>query len=440
MSLTRKIGQNFFWRGFYLASMLVSNVLFARVLGADASGSFYFIINNVSLLVLVAGFCLETSFVYFGSSGKIAPGKLLVAGLSWTLIAATAGWIFGRLSFSSSAFGFPGWLWALFTGSFVLINYCSALFNTRQDFKTYNVLLTLVNFLFILFLLAIEISPGKLTRLFGIEQSDFISLVSIGYVITVVAQGMILLIAWCVKAGKLSLEWPIRNEWVLMIQYALLSLLANIVFFLVYRIDYWFVNYFQQDSTQLGNYIQVSKLGQLFIMLPSMMATVIFPATALDGQPGIRQELMRLCRVFFSAYALILLLISIGGYWLFPLIFGNSFDKMFGAFAALSPGIIALSLQSLMAAWFAGKNNVRFNVYGALLSLAVIVFFDLLLIPRFGIVGASIASSIGYTAYCAYCMYKFRSEGDPTEKFSLIVDKSDVLWLRNIIGALTGKN
>lgn len=432
MSLARKISQNLIWRGLYLSSMLLSNILFARVLGANDSGAFFYIVNNVSLLILVAGFCLETSFVYFGSSQKIETGKLVVAGLTWSLFAGIAGWVFGLFAIPPGSFQYPGGLWVLFAISFVLINYFSALYNTKDDFKTYNIILVLINLVFILGLFIIDFIPQIVTKINSSVQPDISGWVTLGYIYTVILQGVIITVSWFIKNPTLRFNWPNKSDWVLLIKYALLSLSANIIFFLVYRIDYWFVNYFQQGD-QLGNYIQVSKLGQLFIILPSMIAAVIFPATAQDLHSDVKNEMLRLCRIFFSAYLVIFLLLSFTGFWLFTWIFGPSFNQMYSAFAALSPGIIALSLQSLLAAWFAGKNKVRYNVYGALVALLLIIVFDLLLIPKYGINGAAVASSIGYIAYCAFSFYLLRKEDLFEGEISLIVNKTDIRWLKNVL-------
>jgi len=434
MSFTRKIGQHFIWRGLYFGSTLLSNILFARILGADNSGSFFYIVNNISLLILFAGFCLETSFIFYGSSNQIAAGKLLVAGITWSAVAAGAGAVFGMVGISSPAFSFPPWLWAVFTASYVLINYCSALFNVQHDFKTYNLILALVNLIFIVGLVAFEVAPKKMEGIFSFVDTDINGLISLSYIFTVITQGLAILIFWLIRNRTESFAWPSQREWLLLFRYASLSLTANVVFFLVYRVDYWFIEYFRKDQYLLGNYIQVSKLGQLFILIPSMVATVIFPATALTSQSAIREELIRLCRIFSNLYLLVLLLISSVSYWLFPFVFGPSFDQMYGAFIALVPGIVALSVQSLLAAWFAGKNKVRYNVYGALMALVIIVVLNLVLIPPFGIIGAALSSSIGYIAYCLFCIYQFRKEEGRAGSFGVLVKRSDFVWIKNALG------
>ena len=48
----------------------------------------------------------------------------------------------------------------------------------------------------------------------------------------------------------------------IVIRYSLFALMANLIYFLVNRIDYWFVEHYC-SAEDLGNYIQASKLAQM---------------------------------------------------------------------------------------------------------------------------------------------------------------------------------
>ncbi len=96
--------------------------------------------------------------------------------------------------------------------------------------------------------------------------------------------------------------------------------------------------------------------------------------------------------------------------WLFPWVYGASFDRMYPAFLLLVPGILALSVIALMAAYNAGKNKVSTNMKGGLIGLATILAGDCWLIPAYGIKAAAAVSSAGYTSYLVYFMYIFKKE------------------------------
>ena len=40
-----------------------------------------------------------------------------------------------------------------------------------------------------------------------------------------------------------------------LLKYASIAFIGNVLFFLMYRVDYWFIDYFVKDKILLGNYI-----------------------------------------------------------------------------------------------------------------------------------------------------------------------------------------
>ena len=94
MGVAKKIGQHFLWRGLYLVSVFVINLMMARILGASDSGQFYLLLNNLSLIVLLMGFSLESALVYFSAEGKIAPQKLFTLTIVWSLLVLAVSFLF----------------------------------------------------------------------------------------------------------------------------------------------------------------------------------------------------------------------------------------------------------------------------------------------------------------------------------------------------------
>jgi O-antigen/teichoic acid export membrane protein len=81
---------------------------------------------------------------------------------------------------------------------------------------------------------------------------------------------------------------------------------------------------------------------------------------------------------------------------------GSSFDQVYPAFVRLIPGIYALGPLAIIAAYFAGRNRMALNLWGALIGFCLMLAGDWLFIPRFHIMGAAIVSSIAYIGYFVY--------------------------------------
>jgi O-antigen/teichoic acid export membrane protein len=236
-----------------------------------------------------------------------------------------------------------------------------------------------------------------------------------------------------VRQGWRTISLPSFDKIGLLVRYALVSLAANVIFFLVYRVDYWFVQKFC-SAEELGNYIQVSKLGQMILVIPTIISSVVFPYAASGGtEPAeIKDNIMRIGRIATMLFSLLFLLTIISGKWIFPLVFGPTFNLMYVPFLLLLPGIWALSNLYILSAYFGGNNKVRINVEGAALALIIILAGDTLLIPRYGIFAAASVSTAGYVVNFMYSFFILQKEHSVSFFDYLRINKGDIQWLISI--------
>ena len=410
MGLVKKIGENFFWRGLYLASLFVINLVMARSMGANASGRFFLLINNLAFVILLTSICLEAAIVFLGASRKIAIAKLATMGLLWCIPATIVSVLI--LSFSGlvpkESYNLP--VLTAYIFSFLLINTITALFHSQQNFATVNQVLLSVNCLFILFFFILS------TQLFGLvkepvtDKSAVYRLLIWGYFITVFSQGLLLIIVLRIKFPSLRWCFPNKDEWRMMSWYAFQSLASNIIFFLVSRVAYWFVQYYCEESS-LGNYIQVSRLGQIFILPSVLIAGSLFPQTAGGHVSLQKSNFTLLSRIFVVLYIVALLATVILGRPVISFLWGTEYNELYGAWVLYVPGVLFLAISYLFSPYFAGKGKVAYNIMIGILTLIIVVGGSYVLIPIWGIRGAALASSGGFMimmiAYIIIAKIKF---------------------------------
>ena len=97
-------------------------------------------------------------------------------------------------------------------------------------------------------------------------------------------------------------------------------------------------------------------------------------------------------------------LILAAGWYFIPLLFGASFNLMYRLFVFLIPGILCITMNYPLGAWFSAANRIGVNLRGALLALTVICAGDLIVLPHAGIIAAPIVSSAGYLSYYCYAI------------------------------------
>jgi len=423
---TDLITHHLFWRGLYFFSILVINIGIARYFAAEQSGHIFYVVNNLSLILLGVSISLESGAAYYIASGKLQAVSMARFCLIWTAGAAIVALGCWRmlLQFSNSTYlTRPELLLSafLFIIGVLLTTYFTAIFYARKEFGLPNKILSAVNLLLILLLFIGKDQP--LLKKFFLEI----------YFSSFFLQG--LLICLFFFAGQRAIQHdlfpngPILKK---VFRYSLTALLANLLYFLVNRIDYWFVQYFC-SAKDLGNYIQASKLGQMLLILPSILGATLFPIISAGEKTINPKDLTSVMRILLWLNGSICILIIAVGWVAFPWIFGTSFNSMYLLFVLLIPGILSFTMNYPLAAWFSGGNRIGINMRGTIVALLVIAIGDLLTLPSLGVWFASIFSSIGYICYFGYGVFKYRKVYPVPWSAFFRIRKSDLTSIRQLM-------
>jgi len=210
-------------------------------------------------------------------------------------------------------------------------------------------------------------------------------------------QGVIISIAWFGKKGKkFSLMIFPLKEIGPVIKYSLAALTGNIIYFILYRIDYWFVESYC-PSKSLGNYIQVSRLGHLLIMPCIIIAGTLFPQSSKENISFNSSSFRKLFWIIVLLYSLGGLLVLFAGKPLILFFWGREYNEMYEPLLLTMPGILFLAVSYLFSPIFAGTGKVKLNIIIAFCATIVVIVSNALLVPRLGIKGAAIATTIAFT-------------------------------------------
>jgi O-antigen/teichoic acid export membrane protein len=429
--------QSILWRGIYFFTILVLNVVLSRYLKASGAGWVYYMTNWFSLLLLVASFSMESSVTYYASNKKIDHHKLVWMSMLWTVFVSAIIFVVIRIYFgeikNENAITRNQYLFFALTyiAGILLLNFFASMFYAQRNFFLPNIIMIFLNVLLIIFLIGCKQWGFDLNQSMNVYFTFFLIV------------GISLFVAYAFKNHSwTNISFPSFNDCRLLFRYAFLALAANIVFFLVYRADYWFVRHSpasSPDGYDLGNYIQVSKHGQMLLILPQIIASAVFPQTASEiDRQNVRDTLALLSRGFMVFYLMIITLVSICGRWLFPFIYGETFSRMYWPMLLILPGIWALSVMVLLASYFSGKGNVKINIYGGILSVVIVLVGNYFLTFRYGMIAAAFISSIAYCSYMFFLLNKFMKEYNVPITDFLVPKRSDLHFLKQQLKKIAG--
>lgn len=429
MSLRKNLYQNFLWRGIYFATVFALNVGIARFYEAGMSGWINFISNNFSLALLIGSLSLETGVIYFGASDKANQGRLAFFSLLWSLLVSIIFVFISGLLINQSpgiaSKGLISFASVCYVSGILLSNFFMNLFIVQKEYAAPNIILSLFN------LLLLVCIPGAL--FFDIFDKETYLYFFYG---VYVLQGVALVICYVLMYGFRNWKLPGLTLLKKLFRYSLIALAGNLVFFFVYRVDYWFIDYYRNNDAEMGNYIQASKLGQMLLVGANIIAGTVFPQTAGGIKENMARQIQLISRNLLLLFIVLAVFVFLAGSRLFEWVFGDSFNIMFYPFLVLLPGIYCLSVLLVLSAYFGGINRPGVNVAGALCGLAVIVTGDLLLIPRMGIIGAAMVSSLGYAVCMLYALIAFTRENQSGWTGFFSFRRGDQNWLKKLVSKI----
>ena len=178
--------------------------------------------------------------------------------------------------------------------------------------------------------------------------------------------------------------------------YGFRAYLAAFFTFAVLRVDLLLVGHIL-GAEQTGYYSVAVNMADLLIAVPTAISTILFPklSSMTNGAEKWRQT-KKVLLVLSGVMGGMAALAALAAPLFIPMLFGARFTSAVPAFRLLTPGVVFISLTSVLSAYVASK-NIPWSVVAIYVVMSSInVGLNLLWLRRLGISGASIASSVCY--------------------------------------------
>jgi O-antigen/teichoic acid export membrane protein len=179
--------------------------------------------------------------------------------------------------------------------------------------------------------------------------------------------------------------------------------LGTLASFFSYRLDVFVVNYFL-DTSQVGLYALGVIISEALWQLPAIVAVALFPRTARTLQEGAEAFTCMILRQVSFITIVAALLIAATSPFVIPLVFGARFAPSVPVIWWILPGTVALAVGKVIAADLTARGlNIHLPI-SAFIGLALTLMLDFILIPKMGIQGAALASSVAYLGAAIYLL------------------------------------
>jgi len=176
--------------------------------------------------------------------------------------------------------------------------------------------------------------------------------------------------------------------------YSLRGYVAALFAFVALRLDLLLIQYLL-GVEQAGYYSVAVTLTDALYMLPVTVGTILFPT--LSGMCDDAQRWRfskRIAGVIGLVMTAIAVITSFGAGRLIQTLYGSAFQPATAAFVWLLPGIVLLSVSSLLMNYLASIGMPPIVMYSSGIAAIANVALNLKLIPSLGIQGASISMTV----------------------------------------------
>jgi len=188
-----------------------------------------------------------------------------------------------------------------------------------------------------------------------------------------------------------------------LVTYSALTHLSTVLYFLAQRVDVFLLSS-MAGLGAVGLYSVAYGVAELLLLLPQRLGILFLPrvAGARDGRqsPG---EVRLLSSVVFLGAVAAALLLALAAPFAIRLLYGEAFAGSVRPFLLLLPGVCAMAATSIQGNYLAGLGKVRTTATISFAGLVLNVALNLVWIPRYGVAGAALASSLTYWVQALLC-------------------------------------
>jgi O-antigen/teichoic acid export membrane protein len=182
-----------------------------------------------------------------------------------------------------------------------------------------------------------------------------------------------------------------------------ISILAGAI---IIRADLIVVNHFR-GAAEAGVYSVASQFALLLMLLPSVIATLLFPR--VTSEQDARGETTCQVTRYTTFIMFICCLAAVPFSLLLPLIYGEAFSESTALLWILLPGVYLIGLESVLVQHFNALGVPRAIPIYWIITLLINLVLVFALVPRYGAQGAAIASSISYAMIFALVALHFHT-------------------------------
>lgn len=396
----------------------ITSILIARSLGPENQGQLSYYVLIFGIIASYGHFGINSSTSYFLKKTNFKREDIINTNIT-TLCILNIIYIISIIAlrniiFSNYVLGFSI-IWIIYTASLLLSNFLIAIYISEEKIYVYNK-----------FFIFIQILKGIIiTILYFTNELNIIN-ISILYAIIEIIKLILLL-----RGQKLNYKPNIKIKIIKEeLKYGIPLYLAALFIYLNYRVDQIMVKQYLGNN-ELGIYSIAVTLAELAFIFPESISSAFEGRLYSCNEKEIKSVTAQTVKLAFYLTAIICI-IGICCKPLIKILYGIDYERAGITMIILLLGIMFASIGKVVPAYFytSGRPKIHFKV--SVIVLIINLTLNLVFIPRIGINGAAIASTVGYIFYGIIYLVLLKKDGF-TIKELLYIKKDEINKLKSCV-------
>ncbi len=181
------------------------------------------------------------------------------------------------------------------------------------------------------------------------------------------------------------------------IRYGIKAYLSNLSTFINYRADIFLIAYYL-NMKSVGIYSIGINITEKIWLIAGAVSQVLFPYISMGKNKSKNVSytaFLSKINVYLSGIILIILFFIIP--YLINYLWGSKFYDAVNVIRILIPGVTIIVYGKIISSYFAGVGKPQYATFSSIGIMTVNIILNIILIPKLGINGAAIASTISYS-------------------------------------------
>jgi len=210
-----------------------------------------------------------------------------------------------------------------------------------------------------------------------------------------------------IQAFSFNYNWSIIRQ---MLSLGLVYAIALLVINLNYRIDVILLDNLS-TSFETGIYSKGVSVTEYLWQIPMLLSTVVFARSAVSkDDKAFSIKVAQLLRLSFLAIGIAALVLFLLSKFIIILMYGEAFYGSIMVLNTLLPGVLLLTIFKVINMDLSGKGKPWVSLKAMIPALLINVVLNIVFIPKYGAVGAALASTISYSIAAILFIFFYSKE------------------------------